>query len=171
MKEEDEENREQAFIEFLTEMGGYNPDMKFHTVHPVGRPRGKTRGGSYGSKPDNPRHIIARFISRKDRDLIWSQRDEIKKNQNISVMLSSSLTVECNYSQYWSRFFFSASCDFNDLMLRFFFHELPDFAVLFLEFSTTVQAILNITLILQKRTKTKSCEFVRTFSKISKFAN
>ena len=35
----------------------------------------------------------------------------------------------------------------------------------------TVQAIRNITLISQKRTKTKSCEFVRTFSKISEFAN
>ena len=35
----------------------------------------------------------------------------------------------------------------------------------------TVQAVRNITLISQKRTKTKSCEFVRTFSKISEFAN
>ena len=35
----------------------------------------------------------------------------------------------------------------------------------------TVQAVRNITLILQKRTKTKSCEFVQTFSKISEFAN
>ena len=31
-------------------------------------------GGSYGSKPDKPRHIIARFISRKDSDLVWSQQ-------------------------------------------------------------------------------------------------
>ena len=35
----------------------------------------------------------------------------------------------------------------------------------------TVQAVRNITLISQKRTKTKSREFIRTFSKISKFAN
>ena len=35
----------------------------------------------------------------------------------------------------------------------------------------TVQAVRNVTLILQKRTKTKSCEFVRIFSKISEFAN
>ena len=53
------------------------------SVHCVGRSRGKT-GGSHGSKPDNPRHIIARFISRKDRDLVWSQRDEIKKTEHFS---------------------------------------------------------------------------------------
>ena len=92
MKEDDEENTEEVFIKCLTEMGAYNPDMKFHAVHRVGRTREKTRGGSYRSKPDNPRRIIARFISRKDRYLVWSQRDEIKKQQNISVMLSSSLT-------------------------------------------------------------------------------
>ena len=76
MKEENEENTEEVFIKCLTEMGVYsrvyNLDMKFHAVHCVGRPRGKTRGGGYGSKRDNPRHIIARFISRKDRDLVWS---------------------------------------------------------------------------------------------------
>ena len=74
-------------------MGVYNPDMKFHAVHLVGRPRGKTRGRSHGSKPDNPRHIIATFISRKDRDLVWSQRDEIKKDRTLNlVTLSSSQT-------------------------------------------------------------------------------
>ena len=35
----------------------------------------------------------------------------------------------------------------------------------------TVQAVCNITLISQKQTKAKSCEFVRTFSNISEFAN
>ena len=89
VKEEDEKNTEEVFMKCLTEMGVYNPEMKFHAVHRVGRPRGKTRGGSHGSKPDNLRHIIARFISRKDRDLVWSQRDEIKR-QNILVMLSLS---------------------------------------------------------------------------------
>ena len=34
----------------------------------------------------------------------------------------------------------------------------------------TVQAVRNITLISEKRTKTKSCELVRTFSNISEFA-
>ena len=73
MKEEDEVNTEEVFIKCLTEMGVYNPNMKFYAVHCVGILRGKTRGGSYGSKPDNPRHIITRFISRKDKDLVWSQ--------------------------------------------------------------------------------------------------
>ena len=77
MKEEDDEKTAEVFIKCLTEVGVYNPDMKFHAVHCVGRPRGKTRGGSHGSKPDNPRHIIARFIGRNDRDLVWSQRDVI----------------------------------------------------------------------------------------------
>ena len=35
----------------------------------------------------------------------------------------------------------------------------------------TVQAIRNKTLISQKRTETKPCEFVRSFWKISEFAN
>ena len=47
VKEDDEENTEEVFIKCLTEMGVYNPDMKFHSVHRVGRTRGKTRGGSY----------------------------------------------------------------------------------------------------------------------------
>ena len=50
----------------------------------VGRRRGKARGGNHGSKPDHPRHIIARFISRKDRYLVWSQLDEIKKTEHFS---------------------------------------------------------------------------------------
>ena len=41
VQEEDEENTEEVFIKCLTEMGVYNPDMKFHAVHRVGRPRGK----------------------------------------------------------------------------------------------------------------------------------
>ena len=84
MKEKDTEKTEEVFVKCLTEMGVYNPDMKFHAVHRVGRPRGRTRGGSYGSKPDNPRHIIARFISRKGRDLVWSQRDEINETEHFS---------------------------------------------------------------------------------------
>ena len=88
MKEEDKENMEEVFIKCLTEMGVRNPHMKFHAVHHVGRPWGKTRGETYSSKPANPHHIIARIVRHKDRDLVWSQRDEIKKN--ISVMLSSA---------------------------------------------------------------------------------
>ena len=65
-------------------MGVYDPDMKLHAIHHVGRSRGKTRGGSYGSKPDNSRHIIARFISRKNRVLVWSHQDEIKKTEHFS---------------------------------------------------------------------------------------
>ena len=41
--------------------------------------------------------------------------------------------MECNYSPYWSPFFFYANFDLSDLMFRFFFHELPDFPVLFIE--------------------------------------
>ena len=41
MKEEDEENTEEVFIKCPMEMGVYNPDMKFHAVHCVGKPRGK----------------------------------------------------------------------------------------------------------------------------------
>ena len=52
--------------------------MKYHTIHHVGRPQGQTRGGSDGSEPENPWHIIERFISCKDRDLVWSQWHEIK---------------------------------------------------------------------------------------------
>ena len=35
----------------------------------------------------------------------------------------------------------------------------------------TVKAVHNITLISQKRTRTKLCEFVQTFSNIYEFAN
>ena len=48
----------------------------------------------------------------------------------------------------------------------YFFHQLSIILT-----ADTVQAIRNITLISQKRTKTKSCEFIQTFSKISEFTN
>ena len=41
MKEEDKENMEEVFVKCLTEMGVYNPDMKFHAIHRVGRPQEK----------------------------------------------------------------------------------------------------------------------------------
>ena len=82
MIKEDKENTDEVFMKCLTEMGVYNPDMKFHAVHCVGRPHGKTRGESPAGKPDNSHHIIARFISRKDRNFVWSQQDEIKKKEH-----------------------------------------------------------------------------------------
>ena len=49
--------------------------MQFHAVHR------QSNGERIPGNRDTPRHIIARFICRKDRDFIWSQREAIKKTE------------------------------------------------------------------------------------------
>ena len=77
VEEQPEENTEALFIRILTEMKVYRPSMQFHAVHRQPNGGRRTPGNS-----DTPRHIIARFVCRKDRDFIWSQREAIKKTEN-----------------------------------------------------------------------------------------
>ena len=51
--------------------------MQFHAVHRQPNSGRRTQGNS-----DTPRHIIARFVCRKDRDFVWIQREAIKKTEN-----------------------------------------------------------------------------------------
>ena len=76
VEEQPEENTEALFIRILTEMKVYRPSMQFHAVHR--QPNGERR--ILGNR-DTPRHIIARFVCRKDRDFVWSQREAIKKTE------------------------------------------------------------------------------------------
>ena len=76
--EREDEETEELFIEVLKEMGVYHENIRFHDVHRV--PRNRRMGSNGGGKTDkeNPRHIIARFVVRKERDLVWENRDKIK---------------------------------------------------------------------------------------------
>ena len=56
----------------------YRHSMQFHAVHRQPNGGRRTPGNS-----DTPRHIIARFVCRKDRDFIWSQREAIKKDRKL----------------------------------------------------------------------------------------
>ena len=77
VEEQPEENTEALFIRILTEMKVYRPSMQFHAVHRQPNGGRRTLGNS-----DTPQHIIARFVCRKDRDFVWSQREAIKKTEN-----------------------------------------------------------------------------------------
>ena len=79
LEEKDEEDTEELFIRCLTEMNVYDPQMSFHAVHRVGQQR-KRKGGPNVTQA--PRHIIARFLSRKDRDLVWKNREKIKETEH-----------------------------------------------------------------------------------------
>ena len=59
-------------------MGVYHENIRFHDVHKV--PRNRHMRSNRGSKTDkeNPRHIIAKFVVRKERDLLWENGDKIK---------------------------------------------------------------------------------------------
>ena len=79
VEEKDDEDTEQLLIRCLTEMNVYDPQMRFHAVHRVGQQR-KRKGGP--NVTQTPRHIIARFLSRKDRDLVRKNREKIKKTEH-----------------------------------------------------------------------------------------
>ena len=74
-EEKDDEDTEELFIRCLTEMNVYDPQMRFHAVHRVGQQR-KRKGGPNVTQA--PRHI-ARFLSHKDRDLVWKNREKARK--------------------------------------------------------------------------------------------
>ena len=78
LEEQPEENTEALFIRILTEMKVYRPSMQFHAVHR--QPNGERR---IPGNRDTPRHIIARFVCRKDRLCLESKRSnkEDKKLQ------------------------------------------------------------------------------------------
>lgn len=70
-EEEDEDCKSLIYKVIQNDMGIDTSGIKFHAVHRVGR------------KIENRcRPIIARFISREDRNLIWQHRGKIKHLQN-----------------------------------------------------------------------------------------
>ena len=79
--EGENEDTEQLFIKVLVEMGIEAHDIKFHAVHRVGPPRDQRRK-RFGNKLPSPRHIMARFLSRKDRNFVWENRGKLKDSEN-----------------------------------------------------------------------------------------
>ena len=79
--EGEDEDTEKLFIKVLEEMGIDTHDIKFQAVHRVGPPRDQRRK-HFGDKPPLPRHIIARFLSRKDRNFVWENRGKLKGSEN-----------------------------------------------------------------------------------------
>ena len=56
-------------------------NMNFCAIHRVGPPKDQAKYRRH-DKPLSPRHIIARFVSRKYRDLVWQNRGKIKDTEN-----------------------------------------------------------------------------------------
>ena len=79
--EGEDEDTEELFIKVLVEMGIETHDIKFHAVHRVGPPRDQRRK-RFGNKPLLLRHIIARFLSRKDRNFVWENSGKLKGSEN-----------------------------------------------------------------------------------------
>ena len=76
VKESNDEDTKQVFQDVLTEMGIEITGMRFHAVHRVGPQRDQRRCSLNQSSA--PRHIIARFVCREDRDYVWKNRHKIK---------------------------------------------------------------------------------------------
>ena len=81
------EDTELLFIKVLVEIGTEAHDIKFRAVHRVGPPRDQTRK-CFGNKPPSPRHIIARFLSHKDRNFVWENRGKLKDSENYKEAFS-----------------------------------------------------------------------------------
>lgn len=67
--ESDDENCKDKIKNILENMGIISNEIKFHAVHRIG----KKRQGTF------VRPIIARFVSREDRDLVFYKKKEIKR--------------------------------------------------------------------------------------------
>ena len=70
VQETEEEDTEQLFTQIPTKMGMEVQNMNFHAIHIVGSPKDQAKYRQH-DKPPSPSHIIARFVSRKERDLVW----------------------------------------------------------------------------------------------------
>ena len=79
VEKKDDEDTEELFIRYLTETKVYDPQMRFQGVDRAGEQR-KRKGGPNVTQA--PRHIIARFLSCKDRDLVWKNREKIKETEH-----------------------------------------------------------------------------------------
>ena len=75
-EEKNDEDTEELFIRCFTERNLYDPQIRFHALHRVGQQR-KRKGGPNVTQA--PRHIITIFLSCKDRDLAWKNREKIKE--------------------------------------------------------------------------------------------
>ena len=92
--------------------------MQFLAVYRQPNGGRRTPGNS-----DTQRHIIARFVCRKDKDLVWSQREAIRKTENYkdvffapdlvkelaeeasrgSSLCQKGIQFKCSYSTYTER--------------------------------------------------------------------
>ena len=79
MPEREDEKTEELFIEVLKEMGVHNENFRFHDVHRVPRERNIIRNSGGQRDQVSPRHIIARCVVCKERDLVWENRDKKKR--------------------------------------------------------------------------------------------
>ena len=79
VEKKDDEDTEELFIRCLTEINEYDPHMRFNAVHRAGQQR-KRKGGLNVTQAR--RHIIARFLSHKDRDLVWKNREKFKETEH-----------------------------------------------------------------------------------------
>ena len=81
VKETKDENTDALFKKVLTEIGVNVDGLRFHAVHRVGPVR-EARQSLITEKCQTPRHIIARFLCRQDRNMVWERRDKIKEPEN-----------------------------------------------------------------------------------------
>ena len=90
VKETEDENTEALCKKVLTEMGVNIDGLRFHAVHRVGPVR-EARQSFTIQKRQTPRHIIARFLCRQDRNMVWESRDRIKETENFREAFFLSL--------------------------------------------------------------------------------
>ena len=67
VKESNNEDTKQVFLDVLTEMGIEITGMRFHTVHRCSL-----------NQSSAPRHIITKFDCHEDKDYVWQNQHKMK---------------------------------------------------------------------------------------------
>ena len=62
-------------------MGIEVQNMNFYAIHRISLPKDQAKYRRHDKLPSS-RHITVRFVSLKDRDLIWQNRGKIKDTEN-----------------------------------------------------------------------------------------
>ena len=93
VKETEDKNTKALLKKVLTEMGVNVDGLRFHAVHRVGPVR-EIRQSLITEKRQTPRHVIARFLCRQERNMVWESRDRIKKTENFKEAFLSLIFVK-----------------------------------------------------------------------------
>ena len=67
--------------DLIQELGVDTQNMQFHAVHRIGRKPAQTSSHEANNVEPKPRHIVARFLCREDRNRVWAKRKILRDTE------------------------------------------------------------------------------------------